>query len=299
MTDCYAIFEVQPDQVLQREGMGSKEKYWYLIPTVSGAQWLLKHPAREGSGEHWAEKISAEVAGLLGVPHARVELAECQGGVGSITENIVPECCDLIHGNEILESGISQNDTGELNFHRSDHTLENIWMGLNRAFESGDDVSEAKRQFAKYLVLDAIVGNVDRHSENWGMLRGRGETGFSRSLAPSYDHGSSLGRELSNRQRDRQLANNRVGDYVERGRGGIFWSSADTHGPSPLQLVRLAACVYPDMLHPAVSMVESLEEKTLRGVVDRIPSYWMTPSARSFAFELMRYCCAQMLEVIR
>lgn len=298
MTDYYPIIEVQPDQVLQLEGMGSKEKHWYQVPEVNESQWLFKQPARQSSGEHWAEKIVAEVAELLSVPHARVELAELQGRVGSITENVVPEHFELIHGNEVLESAVSQQDTGELNFHLSDHTLANIWLVLNQVFEAGD-AANAKRQFAQYLVLDAVVGNVDRHSENWGMLRGQVETGFSWSLASSYDHGSSLGRELSDEQRDRRLAGDRVGEYVERGRGGIFWSSVENRGPSPLQLVRLAADTCPDALHSAISMVDSLDDESLRRVVDRVSIGWMTCSARSFAFEMMRYGRAQMLEAVR
>ncbi len=259
---------------------------------------MLKHPARQSSGEHWAEKIVAEVAELLGVPHARVELAELQGRVGSITENVVPEHFELIHGNEVLESAVSQQDTGELNFHLSDHTLANIWLALNQVFEVGD-ATNAKRQFAQYLVLDAVVGNVDRHSENWGVLRGQGGTGFSWSLALSYDHGSSLGRELSDEQRDRRLAGDRVGEYVERGRGGIFWSSADGRGSSPLQLVRLGAGLHPDLLHMAVSAVHSLDNASLCSVVDRVPDDLMTSHARSFAFEMMRYCREHILEAIR
>ena len=205
MADYYPIIEVQAEWVLQSEGMGSKEKYWYRVPHINESIWLLKHPARESSGEHWAEKIAAEVAELLGVPHARVELAVLQGKAGSITENIVPDHSDLVHGNEVLESTVSGSVTGELNFHRSDHALANIWLAFEQIFQP-DYIPVAKRQFAQYLALDTLVGNVDRHSENWGVLRGQVETGFSWSLAPSYDHGSSLGRELSDEQRDKRLA---------------------------------------------------------------------------------------------
>ena len=36
----------------------------------------------------------------------------------------------------------------------------------------------------------------DRHHENWGILRERIATGWLDCLAPTFDHASSLGREL-------------------------------------------------------------------------------------------------------
>lgn len=51
--------------------MGSKEKFWLRL---RGGQRLLVKFAREGTGEHWAEKVGTEVAQLLGIPTPQVEL---------------------------------------------------------------------------------------------------------------------------------------------------------------------------------------------------------------------------------
>lgn len=48
--------------------------------------------------------------------------------------------------------------------------------------------------FAGLLVFDALVGNTDRHHENWAIVE---DTGL---LAPSFDHGASLGFNASPRQ---------------------------------------------------------------------------------------------------
>ena len=50
------------------ESLGSKYKFWF------GSQQFLFKQAREPSGEDWAEKVCAEVARLLGLPHAEYEL---------------------------------------------------------------------------------------------------------------------------------------------------------------------------------------------------------------------------------
>ncbi len=299
MTACYPVLEVQPEWVIESENMGSKEKSWYLVPELNESNWLLKYPRRPGSGEHWAEKITSEVAKILGIPCARVELARFNNRVGSVTENIVPDDQELVHGNEVLEYHVPQPDARVLNFRLSDHTLQNIWAALDNAFESDRDAVEAKGQFSHYLVLDAVVGNVDRHSENWGLLQLQGGDQLVESLSPSYDHGSSLGRELSDERREQRLANGSVGEYAERGRGGVYWSDADRYGPSALQLVRLASGEYPALLLPAIENLRQLDDVTLHHIVSKVPNDWMSELAKSFALELMSYNREQLRGVVR
>ena len=234
----YSVIEVLPEWAPQTEGMGSKAKFWYLQPGDTESYWLFKYP-RPGRGEHWAEKIAAEVAGLLEIPCARVELAVFQGERGSATESLVGHNRVLIHGNEVLTRALSDYDSKERNFHLADHTLENIWTALDKTLENSEEAEDAKRQLAEYLVLDAVIGNTDRHSENWGTLLCEDADRRVEYLSPSYDHGSSLGRELMNERRERLLTDNRVGWYVERGRGQIHWDSVGSRGPSPLELIRL------------------------------------------------------------
>ncbi len=293
----YRVLKIDSKDEIQPEEMGSKAKSWFHLSKESDSDWLFKRPQREGSGEHWAEKIAAEVAGLLGVPHARVELAECQGNRGSITENIVPYHWDLIHGNEVLESASLFQDYSGLNFHSSGHTLENIWLALDRIFESEPARAEAKVQFAEYLVLDALVGNTDRHSENWGILQRQDAFPTTEFLAPSYDHGSSLGHELLEGRR-KQWLDQGVDVYVERGHGQIYWRNTDRHGPSPLELIRLAVSQYPEPFRTALAKLDNLEDSALQEIVNAVPEDWIESSARTFALELMCHSCGQLKEAI-
>ena len=90
--------DVEPTGV---EPMGSKEKFWYR--DREGVWWLFKYP-RKNTGEHWAEKIAAEVAGRLEIPHGRVELAIRDRSPGTVSESFVDESQgqELVHGNQAL-----------------------------------------------------------------------------------------------------------------------------------------------------------------------------------------------------
>ena len=290
----YLIEEVRPDWVLQSEEMGGKEKFWYQPPGENETASLFKFP-RNNTGEHWAEKVAAEVAGLLEIPCARVDLAAFQGVHGSAAVSFISGNQQLFHDNQILARHVGDYEPDQ-KFGQSRHTLENIWLALERVFEGPAGVDTAKARFAEFLVLDAVIGNTDRHHENWGVVRRRDESGgWVGYLAPSFDHASSLGRELKDKRREGLLVNSRVGNYSEKGPGGIYWSESNMNSTSPLELVRLASREYPELIAPALSRVSKLDEKALSEIVERVPADWITPVAMEFAQELLCYNCMQSL----
>ena len=332
MSDPYPIIEVKPKWVLEPEAMGSKDKFWFkrpdedvawlfehpqpdtgqhwaekiaaevaksqgTLPEEQGTNWLFKYP-RQDTGEHWAEKIAAEVAKLLGVPHAKVELAAFSGERGSVTESFVRVGQELVHGNQLLEGVVHSYDPAK-EFHQSSHTLANIWQVMDRVFEEPAAARRAKLRIAACLVLDALIGNTDRHHENWGILRKRVGKSWLGLVAPSFDHASSLGRELLDESRDRRLAEDRVGDYAEKGRGAIYWSDDGRRGPSPLKLVRLATRHSPDIFRPALTKLERLDKSSISDCVNGVPSDWMTPLTREFAIALMCYNRERLQELLQ
>ena len=286
MSKHYPIVEVERTWIDKHEEMGTKEKFWYLDPR-SGDWWLFKSP-RTGTGEHWAEKISSELADLLGIDHAKTELATYQGDHGSVSASFVRTSQQLTHGNELLARSIEGYD-GRKKFNHTDHTLDNIWRVLENALEHSEQARQARIRIGEYLVLDALVGNTDRHHENWGLLKTALNDHFEESVAPSYDHASALGRELLDSRRATLLSTGGVGRYVEKGRGAVYWAGDVSRALSPLELVRRTAAVYPEALQPVLSRVKSMHSVTVTDLVDRIPRDWMSRSARDVAITMICY----------
>ena len=271
--------------------MGSKKKFWYLQEQQE-RKWLFKFP-REKTGEHWAEKIASEIAELLDVQHATVRLAVYDERKGSATESFVRESEELVHGNQLLSHLVHGYDPGTT-FRQSLHTLANIWSAVESAFVETEHIGLAKVQIAEYLVLDALIGNTDRHHENWGILQERVGNDLKRRVAPSFDHASSLGRELVDTARDRRLSQERVGDYAEKASGAIYWSEDERSGLSPLNLVRRATCQYQEVFGPALLKLSGVDDQSIGRVIERVPDLWMSDSARKFAFALMQYNVQQL-----
>ncbi len=292
--DLYKPIEVEAAWPTQKEAMGTKRKFW-CRPTEDGVLWLFKYP-RPGSGEHWAEKIAAEVAGCLGISHAVVELAIAEGTRGSISKSFARRGRVLFHGNELLAK-IMKYDIHK--FHgQSDHSLGNVFRVLEAAFRNRPAAEIAKRQFAGYLVLDALIGNTDRHHQNWGLLIKRTPKGVHGFLAPTFDHASSLGREISDEVRVRRLRERAVGQYAKKARGRVFWAGSDQYGPSPLNLVRLATKEHPHLFRQVLARVPDRRPE-FGEVVRRIPDDWMSPTAKDFTVTLLDYNATQLEQCLK
>ena len=303
MIDYYPIVKVNGEWKVDPEPMGTKRKFWYLEPE-SDVSWLFKYP-REDTGEHWAEKIAAEVADTLEIPHAHVELAEIGEGRdgpppvrGLTTRSFLDDGSVLIHGNEIMVRVLSDYHR-DLRFGQFLHTFENILIGLEMVFLDFSEWEIASQRFCQFLVLDALVGNTDRHHENWGLVEKRHEKGIDRFIAPTFDHASSLGRELQDERRELLLGTKRVGRYSERAPGAVYWVETDARPPSPLQLVRWATSKYPNFFTPVLSRLESLDFQELAVIPSRIPPDWMSEASRTFAVELMYYNRAQLISLLK
>ena len=274
MLDPYPILEVEPEWRIEQEPAGTREKFWYQQPDDTGRQWLFKYP-REKTGEHWAEKIASEVADVLAIEHARVELAAFEDQRGTVAESFARGGRELAHGNEVLARRIHGYDP-RLKRGQSLHTLSNIFQALESIYARR--ATSAKLKIAELVVLDAVIGNTDRHHQNWGLLRRRvGKDRLMSRVAPSFDHASSLGRELQDKRRDMLLKEDRVGIYAEKGHGATYWSRDETRGPSPLELVRRAVSVYPGLFLPALEKLERLNESKISDLVNRVPDDWMSP----------------------
>jgi len=164
----YPIVEIQPEWVLEDEQMGSKKKFWFR-EADDALDWLFKYP-QANTGQHWAEKIAAEVARAIDILHARVDLALFEGARGSATESFVRDGRELFHGNQVLAGQVTGYDP-EKRFQQCEHTLGNIFAALGQVFESEEAARAAVERIAQYLVLDALIGNTDRHHDPLKLVR--------------------------------------------------------------------------------------------------------------------------------
>ncbi|GGA02764.1 hypothetical protein [Okeania sp. KiyG1] len=221
MCDLFNIIEVKEDSILETEQLGTKDKFWYCEDELN----YLYKKARPNTGEAWSEKIASELCELLKLPYAHYELAIWKGNLGTISPSFVPENNTLILGNKILVK-IDESYPEFNNYKVSEHTLDivveaiaynsiNINLPLN--WKPAEGIETAIETFVGYLLLDAWIGNTDRHHENWGFIMND-----SVSLAPTFDHASSLGRELLDPEKQKKINNKVVKNYAAKSRSAMY-----------------------------------------------------------------------------
>lgn len=262
------------------ENLGTKEKFWI---SHDGQLQLLKF-GRQGTGEDWAEKVACELCCLLGLPHAHYELARYQGRPGVLSPSITATGDRLILGNELINR-VGPEIGGAVSYLQRGHTVSRVLAALSR-FTS--DKENSLSQFIGYLMLDAWVGNTDRHEENWGIIK---HSGSSVTLAPTFDHASSLGRELTDEIRLLRLRTTdprySVDAFAIRARSALFESQDDNKPLLTIDAFSSAASKTSKLSEYWLGKLAGVEDDGVAEIIDRLPLEFTSVPARDFAKKLL------------
>jgi len=279
----YDTVEVPPDAPDALEHVGSKRKFWYTRSlNDSEEEWLFK-AARQNTGEDWAEKVAAELCELIKLPHASYQLAtwteEKNGDStewdGVVTRRIRERDERLLLGNEILAGPVNRYPRAEGNrfYVNPKYTLD-----LTLRILGGDELN---------IRLDP-----DWHDNNWGVLERSTPDGPIRYLAPTFDHASSLGRELTDEVRHERLTtddkNRTVEAYIERCRSAFVREEDVEETIHPTEVFQQAAALYPDAAAAWLHRLESLQPAAVEAIFDRIPEARISDVSIDFALRQLQ-----------
>lgn len=284
-------------ELRENEYLGTKDKFWFKHENLD---YLYKQ-ARPNIGEDWAEKVAAELCELLGIPHAVYELAETwegKRGVASLNFLQEKEGEALVNGNELL-AAIVPNYNTSATYGASQHTIDIVLKAIeNEAVDlplnwiSPVGIQTAVELFVGYLLLDAWIGNGDRHHENWGFIRKKMMPAATETvyLAPTYDHASSLGRELSDANRQKKsLQQSSVEAYANKCYSAFYRSFEDTKSLKTFDVVTYVAQIYPKAINIWLERLSSITSANILEIFTRIPSNRISPIAIDFAQKILKY----------
>lgn len=137
-------------------------------------------------------------------------------------------------------------------------------------------------------VLDALVANQDRHDENWGLIL---VDGGSVTLAPTFDHASSLGRNESDSERNARLMTKDRGRsieaYVERARSAFYASPMSDKPLTTYAAFQEADRYLPEAKHYWLQRLEATSLAGYERILNNAPPSEMTIPAGNFALKML------------
>lgn len=262
--------------------------------------------------EFWAEVVASRLSSLTGVPvpPAYAAYDSRTGESGALIEWFYgyPDTPHHIHiaGGQFMKASIPAFDHKRGTQHNF-QTIE-TWCDLL----SRPDLAEPKgmhlafdwqRAWSLTLTFDALIGNTDRHQENWGFIRreANGSQPKLVSISPAFDNGSSLGIEHIPENLGRFLGPTDLQKYIDRGRHHMKWRLNDPGRPGHVELLTRIIGKYPHTRATMYSVVNfqpaELDSVVLPLTELQLPSP-LSRERADFMLRLLRARQANLLQVL-
>lgn len=152
--------------------------------TVDGKDFILKFQKESEIGpltNHLSEFIGSHIFSLAGMEVQKTFLGTYQGQNVVAMEDFVPKGFEFVPFNDVGDSTLEEDKE---RFH---YSYQDIMIMLKDNTKL-TDVPETISAFWKMYLIDALIGNFDRHGGNWGFIKKDNRY----ALAPVFDNGSCL-----------------------------------------------------------------------------------------------------------
>ena len=303
----YQDFDVFPE--------GARNKSLRVCPKenpfnfcIPGHKYLFKEAIKSAKDarkprhpdQYWAEVIAFKIGRLMDVevPPVFVAINSGTGEPGTISEWFTGYNSDVEerstsggeHMQELIpgydrEKGRQHNLMSIITFSRSlaiQRKLSHSWM----------------MYWAQCLCFDALIGNTDRHQENWKVIW-NGDEGSAR-LSPFFDNGTSLGHELFPKKFTKCINDpNMLAAYVRRGCHQMKWHRNDEKRLPLIEGVSRFCRKYPYVITQLIDNL-SWEEESLHKSLSDLTAFEiespLTAERAEFVYKLTCYRRQLLLE---
>ncbi len=149
-----------------------------------GEDYIIKFRAKTGDGQsynHISEYLGSHIFDMVGIESQETWLGTYRGEEVVVLKDFTSSDEIFVPFNDVGDSSLDM-DRERANYSYSDITA---MLEANRKLTR---VEETIDTFWDIYIIDALLGNFDRHGSNWGFLKREGQY----RLAPVFDNGSCL-----------------------------------------------------------------------------------------------------------
>jgi hypothetical protein len=270
-------FEIYPEGARDKSLLISPQQseYRFLIPNH---RYLFKHSFRRYPEQFWTEIIAYRLGCLLEipVPPAFVAFNSHKEVCGSLIEWFLqyPDQPGerFNPGGDILSGVINSFDRKKGEKHN--------FISIERYFTVLGKVGLIDPGWLEYwcdmLLFDALIGNTDRHQDNWGLLWSlRNNMPFVR-IAPVFNNGTSLGYEILESKMENFTNPDRVQTYIKKGRHHLRWQLNDSQQIQHIELILKLLEQYPILKNRVQSKLSLFQLEQLQAMMSLYTRFQIT-----------------------
>lgn len=244
-------------------------KEWLKSPDAPAFEFLrpsyryfFKTGIPRAPAQFWNEVLAFRLGQYLGisVPPTYVAYNTLTGRVGALSE---------FFGQ--IDSAARSVLVERRNARRVDFQSIVSWMTF---FERNRFLVDDWREFwSQAFLLDSLLGNTDRHVDNWGAISISDASNISRiRFAPLFDNGTSMAYELNESRLAQFVDTPRLLRYVNKGTHQMYWRKEDARRLSHPQFLKRFYAEFPDQ-RAGIEARLRISDRTLQKVVEGLAAF--------------------------
>lgn len=253
----YKILESNRDFIFREQNVsntkGSRDKR-IIIDKRTNEMGFFKYE-KYNCSEACSEKLSCEIAKILKKDVAKIEFAKDENGILGIISY-------LFINNTITHTD-AKDFFNENEFDRKKFcTINSIHRFLCRFGE---------KEFEKFIgimVFDALIGETDRHEENWGLLK-RNDI---YSLSPIYDSSCNLLRQLKDSKYAEKIYNGTIdfNKFIMNSKTYIY-KEEQKRTYKHFELIQKLYEEYPIVVAKELENLKRLTNRKINNILNKLP----------------------------
>lgn len=229
--------------------VGANPKQLLLCPNpaphgdlIAGHRYLFKTAKGWKAGQLWSEFLAFQLSAPTGVnvPRCFVAINEKTGETGALVEFFFwypggePEL-RFAYGSDITQKVIVDKKKGR------PHSIPyNV-----RICRQEYGINGSESWWGQVLAFDALIGDTDRHPDNWGLLVRLGDVPLY-TMAPAFDNGTSLAYGILEDRLPGPKDQNWFDRHVTHGTHHAGWSLKDNKPVPHFEMCRRFLAAHPE-----------------------------------------------------